>query len=339
MPIIQPQGTAGWTYGGPGGYAKSYGRPIQSLPAQQEEDYSAEGFLNRQYQQDLEQIEQEVKIAQQSATANARYQMSTLAKKYEIEWGHIEDLRIPADKKREKLLALNAKYELAATTIRGKIQPDLDGLQLQRKQAVQQTQMNLQNKLQELSYIEKNGQEWGIDPELIEARKLQAIGISIPTAWFKQPDPMERLQELLMTTANLEIQAEKTTGEQRKNILSQIEILEQEKINIMSKLAPGFEKEIKSASKLSQAALAAGAGRKPGTLNEGMLREKRKALKINTTQFRGFAPIVKPKKKVKEEKLQPTTERIKVISPSGQMGTISTESWDEAKAAGYRRLD
>jgi len=98
---------------------------MPALSIQQEEDYSAENLLNQQYQQQLDQIEQEVKTAQQTATSDAQYQMNTLSQKYQIERREIESLRIPADKKREKLLGLNTKYELAATTIRGKIQPDL----------------------------------------------------------------------------------------------------------------------------------------------------------------------------------------------------------------------
>jgi len=299
MPLLEPQQRAGWTYYGAGGqYVKS-----TPLPIQQEEDFSAEGLLNQQYQQQLNQIEQEVKIAQQTATSNARYQMDTLKQKYQIERREIENMRGPIDKKREKLLALNTKYELAATTIRGKIQPDLDGLQTQRQQAIQQIQTGLQNKLQELAIIDKLGQEWSLSPEAVQQKKLQAIGYNFPLSAFKQADPQQRLMELTISIAALEEQAETATGEIRKNVLSQIETLHQERREVMSRLIPDFSAPIKSASKLTEATAAAGAGRKPGTLNEGMLREKQKALKIDTTQFRGFAPIFKgeviPKKKEK----------------------------------------
>jgi len=310
------------------GWIKEYKMPLLEtplLPVQQEENFSAEGLLNQQYQQNLNQIEQEVKMGQQEATFKARYQMNTLAQKYQIERQQVEGLRIPADKKREKLLALNAKYELAATTIRGKIQPDLDSLQMRRQQAMQQVQANLQSKLQELAFIERNGQEWGIDPKLIEARKFQAIGFTLPAAWFKQQDPMKQLQELTMAIANLEIQSEKAAGEERKNILAQIEELENRKTNVMAEIAPGFAKgPIKTATRFTRAVTAAGAGRKPGTLAEGMVREKQKALKIDTTQFRGFAPVSKPKK---EEKKQPTPAELRA------RGT--KEAYEQGKKLGY----
>ena len=322
MPILQPQGTAGWTYGGAGGqYAKS----MPALPIQQEEDFNAENLLNQQYQQQLDQIEQEVKNAQQTATSDAQYKMNTLQRKYQIERREIESLRIPADKKREKLLGLNTKYELAATTIRGKIQPDLDSLQMQRQQAMQQAQIGLQNKLQELSYIERNGQEWGIDPKFIEARKLQVLGISVPTAWLKEQNPQERLVELAVTIAALEGQAETAKGEERKSILSQIQALHQERREVMSRLIPGVAGPAKTASKLTEAAAGAGAGRKPGTLAEGMVREKRKALKIDTTQFRGFAPIVKSKQEKKTIESTPAELRAQ--------GT--KEAYEKGKRLGY----
>ncbi|UCE06516.1 MAG: hypothetical protein JSW07_00290 [bacterium] len=299
----------------PGGAKPGWGLPFQQLPAMRqrqelEQDYSVEGLLDQQYQQELNQIEQGVKLGQQEATFKARYQLNTLAQKYQIERREIENMRIPADKKREKLLALNAKYELAATTIRGKIQPDLDNLQMQRQQAIQQTQMRLQNKLQELTYIERNGQEWGIDPKLIEIRKLQAMGVPIPTAWGKQADPTQQLYAIFDAIGRLEEQAKEAKGEERKNILLQIEELHQQRVNIMSGMIPGFEKEIKTAGELSGATRAAGAGkRKPGTLAEGMMREKRKVLKIDTTQFRGFAPIVKSEQK--EKPIEPKYQRNK----------------------------
>ncbi len=306
MPRLQPQQTGGWTYYGAGGqYAKS----MPAMPVQQEEDYSVEGMLNQQYQQQLDQIEQETNLIQQEATFKARYQMNTLAQKYRIEREHIEDLRIPADKKREKLLALNAKYELAATTIRGKIQPDLDSLRMQQRQAMQQAQVGLQNKLKELQLIERNGQEWGIDPKMIEVRKLQAIGVPIPAAWAKEQDPMEQAYALTKQIIKLETAVENATGEERKQILNQIEILENRKTEVMAGFVPGFAKgAAKTATRFTRAAAAAGAGRKPGTLAEGMVREKQKALKIDTTQFRGFAPIVKTEKK---KEIKPKYQRNK----------------------------
>ena len=304
-----------------------YMKAMPALPVQQEENYNAENLLNQQYQQQLGQIEQEVKIAQQTATSDAQYKMNTLQQKYQIERREIESLRIPADKKREKLLGLNTKYELAATTIRGKIQPDLDSLQMRRQQAMQQVQANLQSKLQELAFIERNGQEWGIDPKLIEARKFQAIGFTLPAAWFKQQDPMKQLQELTMAIANLEIQSEKAAGEERKNILAQIEELENKKTNMIAEMAPDFAKgPIKTATKLTRAVTAAGTGRKPGTLAEGMVREKQKALKIDTTQFRGFAPIEKPERK-KEKTIEPTPAELRA------RGT--KEAYEQGKKLGY----
>ena len=296
------------------GWIKEYKMPLLEtplLPVQQEENFSAEGLLNQQYQQNLNQIEQEVKMGQQEATFKARYQMNTLAQKYQIERQQVEGLRIPADKKREKLLALNAKYELAATTIRGKIQPDLDSLQMRRQQAMQQVQANLQNKLQELAYIERNGQEWGIDPKLIEARKFQAIGFTLPAAWFKQQDPMEQIQTRIRQIIELEDQVKTTTGKERKQTLLEIERLQNEIDVIQPEIMPDFAKPAaKTATRLTRATTAAGVGRKPGTLAEGMVREKQKALKIDTTQFRGFAPIEKSERK-KEKTIEPKYQRNK----------------------------
>lgn len=305
MPLLKPQGTAGWTYYGAGGqYAKSHGRPTQALPAQQEQ-FDAMGLLNQQYQQELQQLDSLFSGQQESIMTDVRYKLQTLSNKYQTERRYIEGLKIPVDQKRQKLLQLNTKYELAAITAKSKVRPDIDALNMQKNQRMQQLQMNLQAKMQELKVIERNGQEWSVDPALVEARKLQAVGVTLPAAWFRQADPQKQLINLAMALGNLEEQAKTAKGEERKNILLQIEQLEQERVGIMSKMVPGFEPQIKTARKLSGAATAAATGRKPGTLVEGMVREKEKAFKGAPA---GFTFSYKPKE---EEIIEPKYQRNK----------------------------
>ena len=304
MPLLKPQGIAGWTYGGAGGYAKSM--PV--LPVQEEQG-DVMSLLNQQYQQQLQQIDSSFAGQQENIMSDVRYKLQEISDKYQTERRYIEGLKIPIDQKRQKLLQLNANYELRAISAKSKIRPDMDNLNSQKNQMMQRLQGGFQAKVQELEVIERNGQEWSVDPQLIEARKMQAIGITLPAAWFKQADPQKQLINLAVAIGALEEQAATAKGEERKNILLQIERLHQERESVMSKMIPGFEAPIRSATKLSRVALAAGAGRKPGTLAEGMVREKRKALKIDTTQWRGFAPIVKSERE--EKTIEPKYQRNK----------------------------
>jgi hypothetical protein len=285
---------------------------FQQLPAQQEQN-NVMGLLNQQHQQQIQQIDGLFAGQQENIMSDVRYRLQTLSDKYQTERRYVEGLKIPADQKRQKLLQLNTKYELAAITAKSKIRPDMDNLNSQKNQMMQRLQAGHQAKLQELEVIERNGQEWSVDPQLIEARKMQAIGYTLPAAWFKQADPQQQLIGLAVAIGALEEQAATAKGEQRKNILLQLEKLQQERVKVMSRLVPGFEVPIKTATKLSGAALAAGMGRKPGTLAEGMLREKRKALKttMKTTipQFPAFAPIVKSERE--EKSIEPKYQRNK----------------------------
>jgi len=292
MPKLQPQGTAGWTYYGAGG---QYIKSMPVLPVQQEQD-DVMGLLNQQHQQEIQQIDGLFTGQQESIMSDARYRLQTLSDKYQTERRYVEGLRIPADQKRQKLLQLNTKYELAAITAKSKIRPDIDTLNMQKNQMMQRLQAKLQDQQVRIGQIQKLVDKGIISPDAALQEQYEIAGYSLPVSAFRQPDPQQQLISLSMALGTLEEQAKTAKGEERKNILLQIERLEQERVDIMSKMIPGFKAPIRSATKLSRAALAAGAGRKPGTLAEGMLREKKKALTQANPFLRGVKGIPEAEK-------------------------------------------
>ena len=322
MPLLKPEQTAGWTYYGAGGqYAKSM--PV--LPVQEEQG-DVMSLLNQQHQQQLQQIDSLFAGEQESIMSQTRYKLQTLSDKYQTERRFIEGLKIPADQKRQKLLQLNTKYELASITAKSKIRPDIDNLNSQKNQMMQRLQAKLQAQQIQIEQVQKLADEGVIAPDAALREQYEIAGYSLPVSAFRQQDPQKQLISLAVAIGALEEQAATAKGEERKNILLQLERLQEERMDVMSRLVPGFEAPIKSATKLSRAALMAGAGRKPGTLAEGMMREKRKALKLDTRQWRGFT-YGTPAPKKKEIKIQPTPTELRA------QGT--KDAYEKGKRLGY----
>ena len=172
------------------------GLPVEQLPAAQQQ--GAQGIdpfelLNQQHSQQMEQIENLFAGGEDEIYSKAQYNLDTLWQKYNIELRYLQGTKLKADEKRKKLNSLNQKYELAFTTAKERVRPDVDKLNQQKQQLLQRTESGRMVKETRLNQI-KDLVEKGIiqDPYAALQEQLQVMGYSVPLSALKPPDPMEQ---------------------------------------------------------------------------------------------------------------------------------------------------
>lgn len=290
---------------------------IQQLPAQQEQQTDVFGLLDQQYKQETQNLNSRFSQVQEETLREVRYKLKTLSDKYQQERSYIEGLKIPADQKRQKLLQLNNKYELAAITTKSKVKPDMDGISKQQQQTLGQLQQAYQQKQRDLKLVQQMVDEKIIqDPYAAKQKQYAMMGINLPISAFRPPKELT-MEEIAEERVNiqgkimeLERMAETATGEERSAILLRIAELNKEDVELMGVMLPEYKKAAEKSHKLTNVGLQMQAGRKPGTLAEGVWQKKQKQLKVDTTQFRGLAPIFKSKQK-EEKTIEPKYQRNK----------------------------
>jgi hypothetical protein len=312
MPLLEPQQTAGWTYGGVGGQrAISHGRP---LPVQAEQETDVFGILDEQYQQEMKDLDMRVAQVQEETLRKTRYELQKLSEKYQTERRYIEGLKVPADQKRQKLLQLNNKYELAAITAKSKVRPEIDVINNQRQQIFTQLQQGYQQKQRDLKLVQKLVDDGVIqDPHAALQEQYAMVGISLPISAFRPPRQltMEEIAEqqamLSFQIMNLEEAAKTTTGEDRKTILLQLADLNRQRTELMGVALPEYKTAIDKSTKLTNVGLQMQAGRRPGTMAEGIWQQKQKQVKKVLPAANPFLRGVKlpeSKKEVAQPKYQ-----------------------------------
>jgi len=164
---------------------------FEQLPAQQ--SFDPFELLNQQHSQQLEQIENLFAGEEQRIYSGAQYKLDTLWQKYNIELRYLRGSKLKADEKRKKMNQLNQKYELAFTTAKEKIRPDVDTLNNQKQQMLQRIESNRTAKETRLNQI-KDLIDKGIvqDPYAGLQEQLQIMGYSVPLSALKLPDPMKQ---------------------------------------------------------------------------------------------------------------------------------------------------
>lgn len=93
----------------------------------------SQAISKEEYDQRVKRLNIFYEQQKQQVIRNLQNELKTLSDKYATERKYIEGLRIPADQKRQKLLQLNNKYELAAITVKSKIRPNVDNIDIQRQ--------------------------------------------------------------------------------------------------------------------------------------------------------------------------------------------------------------
>ena len=300
---------AGSTFYGRGG------QYIKSLPAQQEQDSETDvfGILDQQYQQEMENIDSKFTQTQEEVLRETRYRLKTLSDKYQQERSYIERLQVPADQKRQKLLQLNNKYELAAITTKSKVKPEMDAYSVQRQQTLDQLQQAYQQKQRDLKMVQALFDKGVIkDPYVKIKEQYEIVGIDYPVGYFRPPKELTT-QEYMMQKGGIELQigdleeALKTaTGEERKAISLRIVELNKQLSELMGVQFPEYKGAIDKSNKLTNVGLQMQAGRKPGTLAEGVWQQKQKKIKPFKGAPAGFTFPYKPteKKEITQPKYQ-----------------------------------
>jgi len=86
-----------------------------------------------EYDQRVQQLNVFYEQQKQQLIKNVQNEMKTLEQKYLVERKYIEGLKNTVEQKRQKLLQLNNEYELSAITVRNKIRPGIDNLNIQKQ--------------------------------------------------------------------------------------------------------------------------------------------------------------------------------------------------------------
>jgi len=210
----------------------------------------------------------------------------------------------------------------------------MDAYGAQRQQMLTQLQQGYQQKQRDLKMIQ-NLVDKGIikDPHAALQEQYAMVGISLPISAFRPPKPltMEQIAEqqavISFQIMSLEEAAKTATGEERKTILLQLAELNKERTELMGIQLPEYKEAIDKSNKLTNVGLQMQAGRKPGTLAEGIWQKKQKQTKPRVIQWRGFSygGLTTPKKE--ETKTQPT--------PTELRGRGTKEAYEEGKRLGY----
>ncbi len=242
--------------------------------------------------------------------------MQTLKSKYWTERRHIEQLRIEPDKKRQKLLELNKKYELAKITAQDKIRPETDSLNMQVQQATMQLQQNYQQRRQAIGIIQDLYEKGIIKDEYAKLKEqYQLVGVDLPVSAFmpERPLTIEQYQKIKFDidfqVEDLKRQAETASEDERKAIYNRINELEQYQAKVLGLQLPEYDDVVKKSKQLSKVGNQMLAGRKPGTLAEGVWQKKQVKFKGASAGF--TFPYTPPKKKKSNKEKIPTPTELR----------------------------
>jgi len=195
---------------------------------------------------------------------------------YQQEWQEYNDLM--------------KNFQIKASGIQGKIQPDLKDLEAKWGLIEQKAEADRAQRIEYIQLI-RQLQEQGIisNPAAATKAQFQIAGINLPMTAFQQPDPTEELVRLGMQATNLEKQGKYQTADAVRRRMAEI----------TGKVSPDIVRGTKAATRLSGLE-----GRRkkrqvekegPGTLAEGIIQVKNKTLGAGKYAFM-------PRSKAEKEK-------------------------------------
>ncbi len=317
---------------------RTFNPQLSTLPGQQE-DINIFSILDQQYQEATRSVETQFGQVQEELLRDVKYKLKTLSDKYWQERKYIEDLKAPADQKKQKLLQLNNKYELAAITAKSKVKPDTDALNTQKQQQLVALQQDYQQRQIRINQIQDLVDKGVVqDPYAALQEQYQIAGINLPISAFRPPKPlsMEEMAEQQANIAfqiiNLEEAMKTATGDERQAIVEQIIDLENQRTQLMGLQLPEVRTAIEKSNRLSKIGLQMSAGRKPGTLAEGVWQKKQKGLGTGKLRLFGLpgniaASILERKAKKPQQK----TKSNKPIYQKNKTTGQSRVSYDGGK--------
>jgi len=310
------------------------GLNLAQLPAQAQtqDELDPMKILEDQRKRAIQQLESDVAQQQQLITRKSNNQLNILQRRYKIEAESLVNRYERGAKTKEELqrhydelMKMNTRYSMQAEQIQGKVQPDLQDLEMAKQQQLQQLQKQQEEVLVRFSELDEAVANGIItDPVFAVKRKLQLLGHEagqLPITAFKPKSIGDMLSEI-MDKKMVAILSGDVEAEQR---------LEQEQEILFRQVSPDIATAYRKADRLS--GLETRRKRKrgveePGTFAEGIIEAKNK--KINVPALRGLAhPKMltereKPISKVQYMKHPQTGERY--ISYDGG------ETWQPARS-------
>lgn len=295
--------------------------------------------LQKRTQMRTQYIEQEIG-AQESALQQAfDKQYGDLEGQYNIERHYIQNSpSIEPQQKARQIEQLNKRYELKIHDLRSQVQPGMQQLDAQRRQAMMQIEEDRQRREHEVSIIDRLAQQGVIeDPAAVLQQKLQAVGVNVPIGALRPTTPAERiraqqaeLRSVDAVLANFDPEVERGWYDPRKKVpvrytptgfeedvrdaTPEEAQMYRDLLQYQAQLRMGLGQELQGAFQLSNAAAAA----------ENMKRAGRpmanQAHKITHPGGKSGAS---------------QTQEVTVRSPNGRVGTVPVSELAQAVVEGY----
>jgi hypothetical protein len=204
------------------------GLPFEQLPAQDDPLTMLGEMTKRQ----LADLEQQASQAEQQATAESQNRLQTLRQEWQIEkqgleqeWNQLLDMNLDQETlskhwNRLKLgvAALQQKYALADTRIRGKNRPDLLAIQQAKQNAIMKINQEARDKQIRIDQIRRMVVGGALDPYEGKSEELGLVGHTISASQLRPATPAQQIQEIdrdvkLLDAGTLNIGGGKTSND------------------------------------------------------------------------------------------------------------------------------
>jgi len=243
-------------------------------PTQQEQQ---QPNLTKVLQQQEDQAEQQLMTAYRDThgqvTRDTQYKLQTLTKEYDIKKQSLEtkygrhNIHVDPETKKKyenELLNLNTQHALSMQRITDKIQPDLDELEMQRKQNLAQIQAGFAEKQIRLRTIQDMVDKGIVqNPTVALQEQYQTLGISMPLSEFQSQEktPKQQLSDVQTVLRMLKSEIPKKTtvvngelvmaGQAPPELLQQINNLEEIQKQLIPQVYPQYFGAAQNIGKLS----------------------------------------------------------------------------------------
>lgn len=153
--------------------------------------------LQKRTQMRTQYIEQEIGAQESALQQGFDKQYGDLEGQYNIERHYIQNSpSIEPQQKARQIEQLNKRYELKVNDLRSQVQPGMQQLDAQRRQAMMQIEEDRQRREHEISIIDRLAQQGVIeDPAAVLQQKLQAAGVNVPIGALRVETPEQKVQQ------------------------------------------------------------------------------------------------------------------------------------------------
>jgi len=240
-------------------------------------------LINQNHKQQMELLQRQRTEEQTNITRDTNNRLRMLKREYAIreqalkrKWetpGRRQQDTKSHQQEWQEYNDLMMNYQIKASAIQGKIQPDLKDLEAKWGSIEQKVEADRAQRIEHIQLI-RQLQEQGIisNPAAAIKAQFQIAGIDLPMTAFQQPDPTEELAKLGTQVINLEEQGKYQSADAIRRQMAEI----------TGKVSPDIVRGTKTATRLS--GLESRRKRRqvekegPGTLAEGIIQIKNKTL-------------------------------------------------------------